>query len=64
MYILELARMKYKAEGKAAGLPAEDLAHMAIDEFLMAIHRIENAGAPALDLRSPLDRELDDIFRG
>jgi hypothetical protein len=63
-FILELARTKYKAEGKKAGVPAEDLAHIAIDEALMALHRFENPGAPELDLRSPLDRELDDLFKG
>ena len=61
-FILELARTKYKVEGKRSGLPAEDLAHAAIDEALKALHRLENPDAPELDLRSRLERDLDHLF--
>jgi hypothetical protein len=62
MFILELARTKYKAEGKRSVLPAEDIAHAAIDEALKAVHRFENPDAPELDLRSRLERDLDHLF--
>lgn len=62
MFILELARRKYREEGKRAGLPAQELAHIAIDEAVKALYKLEDPNAPERDLRPAIDQELDNLL--